>query len=100
MKKVILAALALSVSGCATAPPTQDKVSQVIYYAKIACQFEPTIALATSLINAAAGATVSTIGDRLCGAVTSVPLADGGTRKVRVYGVPVRVGVDGKFVKG
>lgn len=106
MKRVLLITAligaGIGLGGCpAITPPlnSTDKVGQLVYYAKVACQFEPTVALATSLINAAVGATVSTIGDRLCGAVTSIPQADGGTRNVKVYGVRVKIGVNGKFVR-
>ncbi len=91
--RIVIILLALTLSGCAT--PQTDKVSQLVYYAKLVCKFEPTIAVAASLINAAAGATISSIGDALCNTVTTMPLADGAGRRVKLYGVEVR----GRFVR-
>lgn len=72
------------------APSTRDKAKQVQAYAVTWCQFEPTLASAISLVNAAVGMGVSAIGTTLCNAVTSIPLADGGTRKIVVNGVRIK----------
>ncbi len=69
---------------------TRDKAKQVQAYAITACQFEPQLASVISLVNAAVGVGVNAIGGALCNAVTSIPLADGGTRKIVVNGVQIK----------
>ncbi len=69
---------------------TRDKAKQVQAYAITACQFEPELASVINLVNAAAGMGVSAIGGALCNAATSIPLADGGTRKIIVNGVRIK----------
>lgn len=69
---------------------TRTKAKQVQTYAITACQFEPQLASVISLVNAAAGMGVSAIGGALCNAVTSIPLADGGTRRIVVNGVRIK----------
>lgn len=69
---------------------TRDKAKQVQAYAITACQFEPQLASVIGLVNAAAGMGVGAIGNALCNAVTSIPLADGGTRKIIVNGVRIK----------
>ncbi len=69
---------------------TRDKAKQVQAYAITACQFQPELASVISLVNAAAGIGVGAIGNALCNAVTSIPLADGGTRKIVVNGVRIK----------
>ncbi len=69
---------------------TRDKAKQVQAYAVTACQFEPQLASVISLVNTAAGIGVGAIGNALCNAVTSIPLADGGTRRIVVNGVVIK----------
>jgi hypothetical protein len=108
MRKFLAVTLSLSASvlaGCAgqtgigSTPLTGDvlaKAKQVQAYAVTACKFEPYLASVVSIINAGAGTTVGAVGDAVCNAVTTLPLADGpGDRKPRVAGVVVR----GKFVR-
>ena len=93
MKKLIgISLLALSLAGCATSgggggniTETARQIQQVV---KTTCAFVPTIQTIVSIINASAGQTLG-IANEICAAITSVPLADGGKRKVIVRGVPV-----------
>lgn len=59
-------------------------------YAITACNFEPTLASIAALFNASAGMTIDAVGGAICNAVTSIPLADGGTRKIIVNGVRIK----------
>ncbi len=118
MKKIlVISALALSLAGCATianeplpegrgvlsplvdtnliTEETRTKARQVQAKAKGICGFIPTIGTVISLFSAGIGGGAAAIGTAICDAVTSAPLADGGTRKVAVNGVPIK----GKFVK-
>ncbi len=96
MKKIILAAaLALSVAACETTQVV-DKIKEVQSYTALTCKFIPTLATVTALFNQAAGASVASIGNAVCQAVTNIPLADGpGDRKPRVGNVVIK----GQFVK-
>lgn len=69
---------------------TRTKAKQVQAYAITACQFEPQLASIISLVNAAAGMGVNALGGALCNAITSIPLADGGMRKIVVNGVRIK----------
>jgi hypothetical protein len=103
IKSIAILALALALGGCATMPspipaiPTAPVVSsdQILTKAKEiqaqvarACAFVPTLASITSIISKSAGSYLG-IANEICMAITSVPLADGGKRKVVVRGVPV-----------
>jgi len=48
------------------------------------------LASLVQLVNVAVGMGVSAIGGAVCNAATSVPLADGGTRKIIVHGVRIK----------
>lgn len=90
MKKVALI-LALALGGCATTGGSgniSDQARKIQADVKAICAFVPTIQTIVSIINASAGSTIGIAND-ICMAITSVPLADGGRRKVIVRGVPV-----------
>lgn len=118
MLKIALAGiLAISLAGCATpgaisglppapgAPSTAPTISSILPKVlsedkiekarkiqadvKALCNFIPTISSIVSVINASYGQTLSTAGE-ICLAVTSVPLAQGGSRKIVVRGVTIK----------
>jgi len=113
MKKLLLFGT-LALAGCATVPPgasgpgllaplvdtgvitqaSRDKAVQIQAAAKGYCQYVPTLGTALSLASASIGSTVALVGKAVCDAVTTAPLADGGTRRVAVNGVIIK----GKFV--
>ncbi len=74
---------------------TRTKARQVQATTKELCQFIPTIGTITALFSAGAGVGIAAIASDICMAVTNVPLADGGPRAAKVYGVAVK----GKFVR-
>lgn len=91
MKALIGIGLALALAGCATTGGggnLTEKAKEIQNAVRIGCSFVPTIQTVVSIINAAAGSTLG-IANEICMAITSVPLADGGKRKVIVRGVPV-----------
>lgn len=90
MKKLVVI-LALALGGCATTGGggnISEQARQIQQAVKVGCSFVPTIQTIVSIINASAGSTLG-IANEICAAITSVPLADGGKRKVVVRGVPV-----------
>ena len=109
MRKLLLLG-ALVLAGCATAPPpstgpgvlsplvssgiitenTRSKARQVQAYAVQYCQFEPELVSVIKLVNVAVGVGVDAIGGAVCNAATSIPLADGGTRRIVVNGVRIK----------
>ena len=99
MKKLVLI-LALALGGCGTTGGviSSDQISQTAKqiqgYTRTVCSFVPTIATVASIISARAG-NVLTIGNDICAAITTAPLADGGPRAARVSGVALK----GKFVR-
>ena len=112
---IVIAALALAVTGCATSPTppagpgilsplvdakiiseeTRAKARQVQDTTKGYCGYIPTIGTLVSLFSTTGGQSVATIGKALCDAVTTAPLADGGSRLAYVNGVRIH----GKFVR-
>jgi len=100
-KIIIVAALGLALTGCATpggggVTPTQisDTARQIQQYTRTFCSFVPTIQTIVSIVNRGAGDALSVATD-ICAAVTTAPLAEGGTRRIAVRGVPIR----GTFVR-
>lgn len=98
MKKLALV-LCLGLAGCAGSGSGSTPISsgdilakakQVQAYAVTACKFEPYISSVIALFNAGIGATVGAVGDAICQAATSVPLADGGGRVIKVNGITVK----------
>lgn len=69
---------------------TKSVVAKVQSYTSTACKFLPTAATITSLFNAGIGATIEAVGGAICNAITTAPLADGGTRVPYVNGVAIR----------
>lgn len=104
MKKLVLL-ICLGLAGCASTPggpagvPTTTQISATAKtiqgYTKLACSFIPTVATIAAILSSGASAPVATIASDICAAVTTAPLADGGPRQAKVYGVVVK----GKFVK-
>lgn len=115
MKKLLILGT-LSLAGCANLPPatdggtgllsplvssgvisqaTRDKARQVQATTKSLCQFIPTIGTIASIFSAGIGAGVGVVATSICDAVTTAPLADGGPRQAKVYGVVVQ----GRFVR-
>ncbi len=74
---------------------TRTKARQVQATTKELCQFIPTLGTIAALFSVGAGAGVAAIASDVCMAVTNIPLADGGPRAAKVYGVPIK----GKFVR-
>ena len=89
MKKLVVL-LALALGGCATTGggDITSTAKQIQSTVKATCAFVPTIATIVSIINASAGSALG-VASEICMAITSAPLADGGSRKVVVRGVPV-----------
>ena len=114
MKRLLILGT-LALAGCATVPgqstssgllsplvdsgvitqASRDKAKQVQASTQQYCQYVPTLGTAISLVSASIGSTVALVGKAVCDAVTTTPLADGGTRRVAVNGVVIR----GRFVK-
>ncbi len=100
MRRFIVLTTAVFLASCAnpvtvqqaqqTATTVVAAAKQVQAYAVRYCQYEPILASVISLVNASAGMTVDAIGGTLCNAATSIPLADGGTRKIVVNGVVIK----------
>lgn len=79
----------------ATASKTfNEKVAAAKEYIKLACNYVPTTASLITLFNSGIGTAVGTIGEAVCEAVRSAPLADG-PATFRVNGVRV----EGRFVR-
>lgn len=100
MKKLIgIAALGFVLSGCAStggidAGAISERAKQIQQITTTLCRFVPTVQTIASIINKGAGDALSVAND-ICAAVTTAPLAEGGTRKIVARGVVVR----GKFVR-
>lgn len=92
----ILAALVAACDPVTVQQATQSSatvvaaVHQVQAYTVKACAFEPIAASVIKLFNVAAGMTIEAVGGAICNAATSIPLADGGTRKIVVNGVQIK----------
>jgi len=71
-----------------------EKVSLARAYTRDKCNYVPTVASIISLFNSSLGAAVGTVGEAVCEAVRSAPLADG-PANFRVNGVLVK----GRFVR-
>ena len=98
MKKVIGLGMGLLLAGCATGPTAGDlsaRAKQIQDYTKLACSFVPTVATIASIFASGTSASFATIANDICAAVTNVPLADGGSRNRKAYGVTIK----GSFVK-
>ena len=92
--RISVVVLALALTGCATTGGGRVDLKAIQAQVRAACSFVPTIQTIAAIINASAGSAFTVVAE-ICGAVTSIPLADGGTRKVMVRGVIVK----GKRVK-
>ncbi len=100
MRRIILAIVAaIALSACdpvtvqqanQTAASAIDAARKVQGYARTICAFEPTVASVLKLFNAAYGMTLDAVAGAICNAATSIPLADGGTRKIVVNGVQIK----------
>ncbi len=109
MKKIlIIAATALALAGCnqtakevattitTATQTTKEKVSSVQGYAVSLCGYLPAASAIIGIFNSNYSNNVSTVGNAICDAVTTITLADGpGDRRPKVNGVVVT----GKFVK-
>ncbi len=98
-KSILLFVLALLLSACdpvtvqqanQTAATAIDAARKVQGYARTACAFEPTVASVLKLFNTAYGMTLDAVAGAICNAATSIPLADGGTRRIIVNGVQIK----------
>lgn len=115
MKKLLLLGM-LALAGCAggnALPPsgpgilsplvssgviteeTRAKAQRVQATTKALCQFIPTIGSIAAIFSAGIGEGVGIVASGICNAVTTAPLADGGTRRAYMNGVEIK----GKFVK-
>lgn len=75
---------------------TSPSVSQIQGAAVAACKYLPTATTVAQLVSSSSSiSTAASIAGLICGAVTSIPLADGGSRTPKVNGVVIR----GQFVK-
>lgn len=98
-KTLFIGILAVALSGCATTGPItpggiSETAKQIQQYTRTFCAFVPTVQTIVSIINTGAGSALGIARD-ICAAITTAPLAEGGTRNIKVRGVPVR----GNFVK-
>jgi starvation-inducible outer membrane lipoprotein len=91
--KWLVVTMSLLLGGCATMPQgdlqVSEKTRQVIAGIQKACAFAPTVASIASLVSKSSAPVFSLIAE-VCLAVTSVPLAEGGSRRVIVRGVEIR----------
>jgi len=105
MKKfLIIGALTLTLAGCQTAQEiattittatqtTTEKVKSVQGYAVQVCGYLPAAASVIGIFNSNFSSSVAVVGNAICNAVTSIPLADGpGDRKPRVNGIVIKGG--------
>ena len=109
---MLVVGAALVLAGCTTSPSpgatdvankittttqtVRDKAAAAQGYATQFCGYLPTLTSVISIFNSGIGSDARTVGDAICNAVTSIPLADGpGDRLPRVNGVVLK----GKFVK-
>lgn len=108
MRKFLIIGIAcLALAGCQTAQDVatsittatqtiQQRARSVQGYATQICSYAPTISTIISIFNSGYGTDVSSVANAICGAVTSIPLADGpGDRKPRVNGVVIK----GQFIR-
>lgn len=92
--RIAALALAAVLGGCATIPgqgplPVSEKTRQVIKGVQTACAFAPTVASIATLVSKSSAPVFQLVGE-VCMAVSSVPLAEGGSRKVVVRGVVIK----------
>lgn len=79
-----------------TTKTLRDKAAAAQGYATQLCGYLPTLTSVISIFNSGFGTDAQVVGDAICNAVTSVPLADGpGDHRPRVNGVVVT----GKFIR-
>lgn len=108
MKKLlIVGVLAVALAGCTqtaqdvattitqTTQTTKEKVKSVQGYAVAVCGYLPAAASVIGIFNSGFSNSVAVVGGAICNAATSIPFADGGSRKILVNGVVVK----GTFVK-
>ena len=108
MKKfLIVGVLALALAGCTqtaqdvattittATQTTTEKVKSVQGYAVSVCGYLPAAASVIGIFNSNFSSSVAIVGSAICNAVTSIPLADGGSRVPKVNGVVIK----GTFVK-
>lgn len=98
-KTLAIGILAFALSGCATTGGVSpegisETAKKIQSYTRTFCSFVPTVQTIVSIISKSAGDSIGIARD-ICQAVTTAPLADGGTRRVVVRGVPVK----GSFVR-
>lgn len=91
--------LALTLGACATVTPQNitDRAREIQNYTKLACSFVPTVATIAAIVSKGSTASVAQMASDICAAVTTAPLADGGTR--RAYH-PSGVRIRGQFING
>ena len=94
MKKLlVIGFLALSLGGCASMPSTGDlsaRAKQIQDYTRLACKFVPTVSTIANILSSGIAAPATMIAADICNAITTVPLADGGPRAAKVYGVAIK----------
>lgn len=100
-KHLLLGAVALGLSGCATGAgvPSTGQITegakQIQQYTRLFCSFVPTAATIAAILTSGTSAPFATIAKDICDAVTNVPLADGPRRQPKAYGVVIK----GSFVR-
>ena len=103
MKKLAMLVLCFGLTGCATgggidSGQITQKAKDIQNLTRTICAFVPTIQTVVSIINAGAGATIGIAND-ICAAITTVPLADGGSRSAKVHVNGRTIRLKGKFVR-
>ncbi len=93
--KAIALCLALALGGCMTTGQTSlglsPKVEETLKAVQTFCRFAPTVSSVIKLVNKYSAVTSAlTIADDICLAVSSIPLAEGGSRKIKVRGVVIK----------
>jgi len=108
MKKFLLiGVMVLALAGCnqtaqdvattitTATQTTKEKVKSVQGYAVAVCGYLPAAASVIGIFNSNFSQSVAVVGGAICDAATSIPFADGGSRKIIVNGIVV----NGTFVK-
>lgn len=99
MKKVLVLCATLALGGCITSrdliPTPSDsstKAKQIQSYVKIGCGVIPTIGTISAILGQASWVGVAQVGEEICTAITTMPLAEGPNKpKPMVRGVVIRL---------
>lgn len=89
----VIAAPLLFLAACVTAQQAGATVKQVQDYTALACAFEPTAAVVTSIFSKSGGDSVAAIGGAICKAVSMNVQAEGnvpGQFVPKAYGVVIK----------